>query len=62
MRAFGRTGTLFALDHWGVEPDIVQFAKAITSGYFPFGGIGVNDTIAEATGIDAATVGCAPRR
>ncbi len=46
ITAFGRTGTLFALDHWGVEPDIVQFAKAITSGYVPFGGIGINDTIA----------------
>jgi adenosylmethionine-8-amino-7-oxononanoate aminotransferase len=46
ITAFGRTGTLFALDHWGIEPDIVQFAKAITSGYVPFGGIGISDTIA----------------
>jgi len=46
ITAFGRTGKLFALDHWGIEPDIVQFAKAITSGYVPFGGIGVNDDIA----------------
>lgn len=45
ITGFGRTGRLFALDHWGIEPDIVQFAKAITSGYFPFGGIGVNDSI-----------------
>ena len=45
ITGFGRTGTLFALDHWGIEPDIVQFAKAITSGYVPFGGIGINDTI-----------------
>tara|TARA_B100001123_G_scaffold410326_2_gene505345 strand:- start:911 stop:2146 length:1236 start_codon:yes stop_codon:yes gene_type:complete len=48
ITGFGRTGTLFALDHWGIEPDIVQFAKAITSGYFPFGGIGISDTIAAA--------------
>ena len=48
ITAFGRTGTLFALDHWNIEPDIVQFAKAITSGYVPFGGIGINDTIAAA--------------
>ena len=54
ITGFGRTGTLFALDHWKVEPDIVQFAKAITSGYFPFGGIGVNDTIAEALKSDPA--------
>ena len=46
ITGFGRTGKLFALDHWGIEPDIVQFAKAITSGYFPFGGIGVSDDIA----------------
>lgn len=50
ITAFGRTGTLFALDHWNVEPDILQFAKAVTSGYFPLGGIGVNDRIAEAIG------------
>jgi adenosylmethionine-8-amino-7-oxononanoate aminotransferase len=46
ITGFGRTGKWFGLEHWGVEPDIVQFAKAITSGYFPFGGVGVNDTIA----------------
>jgi adenosylmethionine-8-amino-7-oxononanoate aminotransferase len=47
ITAFGRTGKMFALDHWGVEPDIIQFAKAITSGYFPFGGIGVSDAISQ---------------
>ena len=47
ITGFGRTGKLFALDHWGVEPDVVQFAKAITSGYFPFGGIGISDAIME---------------
>ena len=47
ITGFGRTGKLFALDHWGVEPDIVQFAKAITSGYFPFGGIGISDKLME---------------
>jgi adenosylmethionine-8-amino-7-oxononanoate aminotransferase len=48
ITGFGRTGKLCALDHWGVQPDLVQFAKAITSGYFPFGGVGVNDAIAAA--------------
>lgn len=48
ITGFGRTGVLFALDHWNIEPDIVQFAKAITSGYIPFGGIGISDTIAAA--------------
>ena len=31
ITGFGRTGEWFALDHWGVAPDLVQFAKAITS-------------------------------
>ena len=39
ITGFGRTGRWFALEHWAVVPDIVQFAKAITSGYFPLGGI-----------------------
>ena len=47
ITGFGRTGEMFALRHWGVEPDIMQFAKAITSGYFPFGGIGISDRIAD---------------
>jgi len=48
ITGFGRTGKMFALEHWGVQPDLIQFAKAITSGYFPFGGIGVSDEIADA--------------
>ena len=48
ITGFGRTGRLFALEHWDVEPDIMQFAKAITSGYFPFGGIGISNRVAEA--------------
>jgi adenosylmethionine-8-amino-7-oxononanoate aminotransferase len=48
ITGFGRTGKWFGLEHWGVTPDIVQFAKAITSGYFPFGGVGVSDEIARA--------------
>ncbi len=46
ITGFGRTGRWFALEHWGVAPDMVQFAKAITSGYFPFGGVGISDEIA----------------
>jgi putrescine---pyruvate transaminase len=47
ITGFGRTGKLFGLEHWGVEPDMICFAKAITSGYFPLGGVGINDRIAE---------------
>ena len=46
ITGFGRTGRMFGLQHWGVEPDMIQFAKAITSGYFPMGGIGISDEIA----------------
>ena len=46
ITGFGRTGKMFGLEHWGVKPDMMQFAKAITSGYFPLGGIGVSDEIA----------------
>ena len=47
ITGFGRTGTMFGLDHWGIEPDIMQFAKAITSGHIPLGGIGLSDRVAE---------------
>jgi adenosylmethionine-8-amino-7-oxononanoate aminotransferase len=46
ITGFGRTGTKFGLEHWGVVPDMMQFAKGITSGYFPLGGIGLSDEIA----------------
>jgi len=52
ITGFGRTGTKFGLEHWGVEPDMIQFAKGITSGYFPLGGIGLSDEIAKT--LDAA--------
>ena len=48
ITGFGRTGRWFGLEHYGVEPDIMQFAKGITSGYVPLGGIGVSDAIREA--------------
>ena len=46
ITGFGRTGRMFGLEHWNVQPDLMQYAKAITSGYFPLGGIGVSDEIA----------------
>ncbi len=52
ITGFGRTGRMFALEHWGVEPDLISFAKGITSGYFPLGGVGVNDEIAAALDSD----------
>ncbi len=48
ITGFGRTGSWFALDRWGVQPDIMAFAKGVTSGYLPLGGIGVSDRIHDA--------------
>lgn len=47
ITGFGRTGEWFALTRWGVEPDIMTFAKGITSGYLPLGGIQISDKIKE---------------
>jgi adenosylmethionine-8-amino-7-oxononanoate aminotransferase len=48
ITGFGRTGDWFALSRYGVEPDLLTFAKGITSGYFPLGGLGISDPIAAA--------------
>ncbi len=45
ITGWGRTGEWFGLHHWGVQPDLMTFAKAITSGYLPLGGIQVHDRI-----------------
>lgn len=45
ITGFCRTGTWFGLEHYGVQPDILNFAKGVTSGYVPLGGIGVSDDI-----------------
>jgi adenosylmethionine-8-amino-7-oxononanoate aminotransferase len=37
MCGFGRTGTWFGCDHWGVRPDLLAAAKGASSGYWPFG-------------------------
>ena len=42
------TGDWFALHRWGVQPDIMSFAKGITSGYLPLSGIIISDEIREA--------------
>ncbi|HHG84834.1 MAG TPA: aminotransferase class III-fold pyridoxal phosphate-dependent enzyme [Bacteroidetes bacterium] len=47
MSGFGRTGKMFGVDHFGVEPDIMVMAKGMTAGYLPLGGLIVRDDIAE---------------
>lgn len=46
MSGFGRTGAWFAVDNWGVIPDIMTMAKGLTSGYLPLGAVVVSDPIA----------------
>src|SRR5258705_921038 len=48
ITGFGRTGRWFGLSHWNVTPDILSFAKGVTSGYLPLGGIMVTRAIKEA--------------
>jgi taurine--2-oxoglutarate transaminase len=47
MMGFGRTGTMFAFEHWGVKPDLISFAKGVTCGYVQLGGVGVAKKIAD---------------
>jgi adenosylmethionine-8-amino-7-oxononanoate aminotransferase len=45
--AFGRTGKMFAIDHWGVVPDIMTVAKGVISSYLPLGAVIVKEEIAD---------------
>jgi len=45
--AFGRVGHWFAYEKFGYKPDLVTFAKAITSGYIPLGGVMVGNRVAK---------------
>jgi taurine---2-oxoglutarate transaminase len=47
MSGFARAGEWFAIDHWGVTPDLIAFAKGVNSGYVPLGGVLISDPIAE---------------
>jgi putrescine---pyruvate transaminase len=47
INAFGRLGTWFAADRFGVRPDMICFAKGVTSGYLPLGGVVVSGGVAE---------------
>ncbi len=46
MSGFGRTGKMFAVDHYDFEPDMITFAKGVTSGYAPLGGVIVSNQVA----------------
>src|SRR3954463_6308511 len=48
MSGFGRTGRWFAVDHWGVVPDLMTLAKGLTSAYVQLGAVGMRPAIARA--------------
>ncbi|MBB3610638.1 aspartate aminotransferase family protein [Rhizobium sp. BK602] len=47
ITAFGRTGAWTGSRLWGVQPDMMSTAKAITNGYFPFGAVMISDKVAQ---------------
>jgi taurine--2-oxoglutarate transaminase len=47
MAGFGRCGEWFAFQKWGVQPDLVCFAKGVNSGYVPLGGVVIRRAIAD---------------
>jgi taurine---2-oxoglutarate transaminase len=46
MAGFARCGEWFAVDHWGITPDLITFAKGVNSGYVPLGGVLISDAVA----------------
>jgi putrescine aminotransferase len=44
---FGRTGKWFGSETYGIEPDLMTFAKAITNGYIPLGGVMISDKLSD---------------
>jgi adenosylmethionine-8-amino-7-oxononanoate aminotransferase len=47
ITGFGRTGRWFGMEHWDVRPDLVSFAKGVTSGYLPLGGVALSRRVYE---------------
>ena len=55
IAAFGRFGHMFGSQRYGYQPDMITFAKGVTSGYSPLGGVLISDRIAEPFLDDTAT-------
>jgi len=47
MSGFGRTGKWFAIEHWGVVPDMITMAKGLTSSYIQLGAVGIRRPLAD---------------
>jgi len=52
ITGFGRLGTWFAAEHYGVTPDLTTFAKGVTSGYLPLGGVIIGRQVRDALEAD----------
>jgi adenosylmethionine-8-amino-7-oxononanoate aminotransferase len=52
LTGYGRTGRWLAIEHWGVQPDIVVMGKGISSGYVPLGAVLASQRV-----VDAFTAG-----
>ena len=57
ITAYGRTGAWSGSRLWGVQPDLMSTAKAITNGYFPFGAAMLNEKVAEVFEADTSAAG-----
>ncbi|MBV9918256.1 MAG: aspartate aminotransferase family protein [Solirubrobacterales bacterium] len=47
INGFGRLGSWFGIERWEIEPDMIVFAKGVTSGYLPLGGVVISEQVAE---------------
>ena len=47
ITAFGRTGTWWGMEQWDIRPDLLSFAKGLTSGYLPLGGVAIGRRVYE---------------
>jgi adenosylmethionine-8-amino-7-oxononanoate aminotransferase len=55
ITGFGRTGTMFAAERFGLQPDLITFAKGVTSGYAPLGGVFISPRIWQPFFVDGPT-------
>ena len=54
---FGRTGKWFGCDYYDTKPDLINFAKAVTNGYQPLGGVMIADKVADVLKADGGEFG-----
>ena len=58
MTGFGRTGRNFAIQHYNVLPDMITFAKGVTSAYLPLGGVIVSRELSSFFDTEGIPIGC----